>query len=86
MKRYKVLGMIVFLVVAYGTPVHAMATYWSLFNLEGESTASARYNTYAMLTGHADGYQPHGLICPGQHGVWAEYCGQRGNHYGRTRP
>ena len=31
-------------------PMGAQATYWSLFNIEGESSLTAQYVTYATLT------------------------------------
>ena len=49
-------------------PIAANATYWSLFNIEGESSISADYVTYSSLTDMLNDTNRLGVFDPGPSG------------------
>ena len=50
-------------------PIAANATYWSLFNNEGESSVSAEYVTYATLADMLGDTNRTGVFVPNAAGV-----------------
>ena len=62
------LGAIYFpFVIGIAVPAYA-ATYWSLFNIEGESAVSAQYVTYASLADMLGDSNRLGVFNPGTFG------------------
>ena len=63
-------------------PMAAQATYWSLFNIEGESILSADYVTYATLTNMLQDTNRTGVFSPNSGGAGRNVVGSGSDEIG----